>query len=243
MQQSTHIAARAIAVASITLLAVAACSSDSGNLAPGTSSRLAFTTSGSASASAATVPVTNGGHTLDLTSVTLTVSRAELKRSQTDACPGDQEGDDDHPSNTPSTESCGELKVGPFTVTLPLTGGLVTLPANSIPPGTYREFELRVTTAELKGTFDGTAFDDTIPVRVKSESQFSTPLVVTADQPATITVNVPATNWLVNSDGTLVDPTKLAANPTLMAQIRNRIVASFHAFEDRDEDGHDDHGR
>jgi hypothetical protein len=46
----------------------------------------------------------------------------------------------------------------------------------------------------------------------------------------------------VNSDGSLVDPTKLSTNPSLMEQIRSRIQTSFRAFEDRDHDGHDDHG-
>src|SRR4051794_31851016 len=136
-RHATHVVA---AMAATALLAAAACSSDSNSLAPGSSSAIAFTT-GASGASASLVPVTNGGHTLDLTAVKLTISRAELKRAQTDACPGDDEGDDDHPSSTPSTMECGELKVGPFTVDLPLTGGLVTIPANTVPAGTFREFE------------------------------------------------------------------------------------------------------
>ena len=237
-QHHTRLAALAAVVA------LAACSSDS-SLSPGTSSNIAFTTGagGVGGASAAMVPVTVGGHTLDLSTVSLTISRAELKRAQSDACPGDSEGDDDHPSNTASTQSCGELKVGPFTVNLPLTGGMVNLPANSIPAGTFREFELRVTTVELKGTFDGKAFDDTLSVRLHVENEFSTPLVVTADSAVAITVNVPVNNWLTASDGSLIDPTKLSTNATLAAQVRNRIAASFRAFEDRDHDGHDDHGR
>jgi hypothetical protein len=242
MQQHTHSATRVIAVVAATaLLGAAACSSDSNSIAPGSSSAIAFTTAASG-ASASMVPVTNGGHTLDLTAVTLTISRVELKRAQTDACPGDNEGDDGHPSSTPSTEQCGELKVGPFTVDLPLTGGMVTIPANTVPAGTFREFELRISRVELKGTFDGKAFDDTLSVGVKSEAPFATPLVVSADTPTSITVNVPVANWLVNSDGSLVDPTKLSTNPSLMEQIRSRIQTSFRAFEDRDHDGHDDHG-
>src|SRR5262249_14407818 len=144
--------------------------------------------------------------------------------------------------NVASTAQCGELKIGPTTVALPLGSGMATIPANAIPAGTYREFEIRVTQVELVGTFDGKAFDVTVPVRTKTELEFSTPIVVTADQAPQLTVNVPVNNWLVNSDGSLVDPSKLATTPSLLSQIKIRIMRSFHAFEDRDHDGHDDHG-
>jgi hypothetical protein len=81
-----------------------------------------------------------------------------------------------------------------------------------------------------------------LPARVKTEVEFSTPLVVTNDTPTAITVNVPVNTWLVNADGSLVDPNKTLATPTLMTQVKNRIAASFHAFEDRDHNGRDDHG-
>jgi hypothetical protein len=235
-----------VALASVVAaLGVMSACSDSTGPTSSASSQLSFTT-GSAAAgnvAASLVPVTNGGHTLDLTSVALTVSRAELKRAKTDVCPGDNDGDDDHPSQTPSTENCGELKIGPTTVELPLTGTLATLPANTIPAGTFREFELRVSQVELKGTFDGKAFDIMVPVRVKSEIEFDTPLIVTADTPTSITVNVPVSGWLVNADGSLVDPSTILTTPSLLAQVKTRIAASFRAFEDRDHDGHDDHGK
>ena len=229
----------------VTLGVISACSSDSTGLGSG-KNQLAFTTGSPASANAtlSVVPVTSGGHTLDLTAVNLTISRAELKRTKTDVCPGDDDEneDDDHPSGTGSTEHCGELKIGPTTVALPLNGNLATLPANAIPPGTFREFELRVSQVELKGTFDGVPFDVTLPVRVKSEIEFDTPLVVTSDTPTTITVNVPVNSWLMNADGSLVDPSKILASPALTAQVKSRVAASFRAFEDRDHDGRDDHG-
>ena len=56
------------------------------------------------------------------------------------------------------------MKVGPTSIDLPLTGTLVTVPANAIPAGTFRELELRVSSVHLKGTFDTKAFDVTLPV-------------------------------------------------------------------------------
>ena len=224
-------------------ITAAACSSDSVGVNGNSSTQLSFSTGTASAAAFAIAPVTAGGHTLNLTDAIVTVTRAELKRAQTDACPGDEDNDsdDDHPRDAASTASCGELKLGPVNVALPLDNNLVTLPANTIPAGTYSEFEVRVSQVELKGTFDGNAFDVTIPVHAKSEVKFSTPLVVTDGTPTSITVNVPVQNWLVNADGSLVDPNALSTNPSLMQQIRSRIAASFRAFEDRDHDGHDDH--
>jgi hypothetical protein len=223
-------------------LGIAACSADSTGPGTSNSSQLEFRTTSAVNASSSQVPVTNGGHTLDLTGITLTVSRAELKRAQSDVCPGDDDENDDRPTTTTSTASCGELRIGRTTIELPLTGSPVTLPANTIPFGTYREFELRLSSVELKGTFDTKAFDVTIPISARSEIEFSTPLVVADGAPAVITVNVPTAGWLVNTDGSLIDPNSVLATPSLLAQIGARIGASFRAFEDRDHDGSDDHG-
>lgn len=232
------------AAAASIALAFVACSDSTSPGSTGSASQIAFTTG--ASASASMIPVTNGGHTLDLTGVSLTISRAELKAAKSDACPSDDDQDDDanddHPTVVASTAQCGELKIGPTSVALPLGSGMATIPANVIPAGTYREFEIRVSQVELVGTYDGKAFDVTVPVRTKTEIEFSTPLVVTADKETQLTINVPVNNWLVNSDGSLIDPSKLATTPTLLSQIKLRIMHSFHAFEDRDHDGQDDHG-
>ncbi len=225
-----------------TLIAAAACSGDATGV-PNGSARLGFVATNGTSANASVVPVTVGAHTLDLSTVSLTVARAELKRSTTSACDDDEDDDEDRSNTTVTRESCGKLKIGPTTLDLPVAGNVVTVPANTIPAGTYREIEVRVSQVQLKGTYDGKAFDVTLPVKVKSEIEFSTPLVVSDSTPASITVAVPVQGWLVNSDGSLIDPNTIATSPTLAAQISNRIRASLRAFEDRDHDGHEDHDR
>jgi hypothetical protein len=221
--------------------AITACSNSTG-VGANAPTQLSFTTSALASsnAAAALAPITSGGHTLDLTQVTLTIDRAELKRATSNGCRED-EGDDDHGGTAMTMEDCAEVKVGPTTVDLPLTGGMVTLPSNAIPAGTFHELELRVSSVRLKGTFDTKAFDVTLPVNARGEIEFATPLVVTDGTPTSITVNVPVNMWLVNPDGTLVDPTTILASPSLLTTIKNRITASFRAFEDEDHDGKDDH--
>lgn len=225
------------------VLAVAACSGSS-DTAPGSASHVAFTANSTLGANATTVPVTNGGHTLDLTQATLSISRIELKRALATTCSDDGAAHDDGGADTVHTEveDCAELRVGPTTVDLPLTGGMVTLPADALPAGTFRELELRLSQVELKGTFDSQAFDVMLPVDVHGELEFSTPLDVVGGSPTSITINVPVADWLTNPDGSLIDPRTIATNSTLLDQVRSRIRASLHAFEDENHDGHDDHG-
>lgn len=236
--------ARSIAIAGslAAALTLAACSGSS-DVGPGSASQVAFTSNSSLGANAAAVPVSNGGHTLDVTQATLGISRIELKRALTTACSDDEAAHDNGGNDTVHTEveECAELKVGPTTVDLPLSGGMVTLPANALPAGTFRELELRLSQVELKGTFDGQAFDVTLPVDVHGELEFSTPLEVVDGSPTSITINVPVTDWLTNPDGSLVDPRTISTSSTLLDQVRDRIRASLHAFEDENHDGHDDH--
>ena len=237
----------AIATAIVGAGVISACSSDSAGLAAKTQSQIAFMTMAAAAgnvASASTTPITVGAHTLDLTQVTLTIDRAELKRAHTDACEGDHDESDDHSgaATTTNTSNCAEVKIGPTSVDLPLTPGLVTLPANAIPAGTFREFALSVSEVRLRGTYDAKAFDVLLPVRVRQEIEFATPLVVTEGTPASITVSVPVNEWFINTDGSLVDPNAILTTPSVLEAVRARIAASFRAFEDDNHDGKDDHG-
>jgi hypothetical protein len=218
-------------------MAMASCSDAVG---PNVRNQLAFRLSDPntpTAALAAVVPVTKSGHTLDLTVVTVTVAHPELKGATTDLCADDEgSGGKDH-------GSCSEVHAGPVSTDLPPDGSLVTIPANTIPPGTFRELELRLSFVRFKGTFDGQPFDITVPSDAKAEIEFDTPLVISADSATSVTVNLPVLGWLTNSDGSLVDPRTILTSPTVMAAVRQRISASVRAFEDRDHDGRDDHKR
>jgi hypothetical protein len=252
-----------MAAAFVVVGGAAACSDATGARAGG--NQLAFSVARSqtpatpaTAPSLALVPVTKNGHTLDLTQVAVTVQRAELKRAHEDACKDDDENENETAANhndggnsgpgsdgahgeDENDDECPRVKLGPTTVDLPLSGDVVTVPADAFPAGTFREIEVRISQIHLVGTFDGTAFDVTLPINIKTEIEFETPLVVTAGTPTSITVTIPVSDWLVGADGSLVDPSKISASPTLLAQLRSRIAASLHAFEDRDHDGHDDH--
>ena len=231
------------------LALVSACSdSTSAGRAP---AQIAFTSGLTSTANAQLIPITSGGHTLNLTQATLTITSVELKPTKTDVCEGDDADDNlvstsaaashDDDDEDDDNEGCHELKAGPLSVDLPLSGGITMISANAIPPGTFREIELRVSTVRLIGTFDSAPFDVTVLVNSRGEIEFATPLVVADGVPTSVTINVPVGGWLTNADGSLVDPSKIPQNQTLSAQVRSRIIASFRAFEDEDHDGHDDH--
>jgi len=238
-------------LASLVALAGFATACSDSTSAKTSASQLAFTTGPALGAHADAVPITINGHTLSLSAVTITVARVELKPAASAVCADDDEGADDNrtPSGTPSADDhngdghddCGEMKIGPTTIDLPLDGSVVTVPADAIPAGTFRELELRLAFVRLQGTFDGKAFDVTISTPVKGEIEFATPIVVTAGTATSITVTVPVATWFTNTDGSLLDPSKLNTTPSLMSQFIGRIGTSFHAFEDDDHDGHDDH--
>jgi len=99
-----------------------------------------------------------------------------------------------------------------------------------------------VSTAHLVGNVDGTPSDVTVPVNSRGEIEFATPLIVADGTPTSVTISVPVGGWLTNVDGSLVNPSGLSSNATLLAQVRARIIASLRAFEDEDHDGREDHG-
>ena len=221
-------------------VSIVSCSDTMGvNGAARTEVSFAAATSGTASAaSAASVPLTAGGHTLDVQQVTLAVTKLELERSGNVACVSENENDDNESSHG---DDCEEIKIGPTNVELQTSGALTTLTGPALPAGTFREIEVRISQIRFRGTFDGQAFDVTVDVHVRPEVKLDPPLVVTDATPTSITVQVPLANWFVNLDGSLINPSQLATSTTLQATIRSRIASSFHAFEDRDHDGRDDH--
>ena len=240
-------------IASLVALAglATACSGDSTSVKT-SGSQLAFTTGPKLGALADAAPITINGHTLTLSAVTITVARAELKPAAAAVCAGDDNqgaNDDRAPSSSASADDnhssggqddCGEMKIGPTTIDLPLDGSVVTVPADAIPAGTFQELELRLAFIRLQGTFDGKAFDVTLPINGKMVVQFSKPLVVTDSTPTSITIDVPIAQWLTNSDGSIVNPNTILSNPTVFAAVKARIAATFHVFRDDNHNGHDD---
>ena len=229
----TQLTLRASLAAALGLVAFTGCASDSITGSARNAVTLSFAApSGTASASlGSNIPITRNGHTLDITSAALNISKVELHstvgQSETEC--------NDH-------RDCGALSATPLVVTLGPTGAIVTVTTAIVPPGTYREIELKVASVRLVGTYDGKAFDVVVPVNVEREMEFNPPVSVggAGDAARNITIAVPFTTWFMNADGSLVDPSRLATDATLRAYVASRVRASFHAFRDDDHDSDDD---
>lgn len=188
--------------------------------------------------SAALIPVSGGGHTVDLQLVQVEFSEVVLERAE-GAFGGDSDGDSeaDSDSDGPGNERFRQSGV---TVDLPLSGGVVTPITTTLPAGTYEEIEMDVARLRLRGTYDGQSFDVTLPVDAELEMDFSPPFVVDSDDDRlNLTVTIDALGWFRNADGSVVDPRALATDADLRARFVSRVRASFRAFEDSDRDADD----
>ena len=126
-------------------------------------------------------------------------------------------------------------------------------------PGTYRKLEAKLEPAgdnatafntanpnllgksvRVEGTYKGTAFVFTSAVRSGLEMEFDPPLVIDATT-TNATVSIDVAKWFVDRNGNAIDPTSATAGSESLSQIEDNIRRSFHAFEDDDHSGEDDH--
>ncbi len=164
---------------------------------------------------------------------------------------GEHEGEDD---------DCGEVRAGPFLVDLPLGAGVTRMFTVTVDTGTYHEVKFQIhkpdgandtlfvqqhplfagVSIRVVGSFNGTPFTYTTDVTDVQEVEFATPLVVTTD-PTAFTVQVDLSGWFTGEGGTLVDPATAIGDGVNVSLVRGNILHSFHAFQDGDHDGEDDH--
>lgn len=157
-------------------------------------------------------------------------------------------------------DDCGEVKAGPFLVDLPLGAGVTRQFTVTVDTGTYTRMKIQIhapdgahdvqflqdhpeyagVSIRVVGTFNGTPFVYTTGVTDVQEVQFSTPLVV-GTAPTAFTMQVDLSGWFVGSTGTLIDPATATGVTANALQVRLNILHSFHAFQDEDHNGEDDH--
>ena len=240
MSSITH-TLRAGTIAALALTALTACSS-SDSLTNGRSTMsLSFAPQGASATadrapvgvSASASPITSGGHTLDLTSAAINISKVELHTAD--------RGDMDN-NECDEGKGCGTVANTPLVVTLTPTGAVVTVATAIVPAGTYREIGVKVASVRLVGTYDTKAFDVVVPVNVEREMEFKPPVTIggATDVSRNITIAVPLTTWLTNGDGTLVDPSTLATDASARAAVASRIRATLRAFRDDNRNNKDD---
>lgn len=208
--------------------------------------------------------VAGADNELVLQKVQLVFGKMELDRRGNADCIGEveDENDDDNrgeDSHGDVNEECEEVELDPVLVDVPVDDALHPVINLSLPEGTFTELEaklepardrfttfnaanpnLRGKSVRVEGTFKGSPFVFTSPGRAKLEMEFDPPLVIDATtKNATLAIDV--RKWFLNSAGGVIDPTSATPGSTSLLQIENNIRRSFHAFEDDDERGEDDH--
>ena len=208
-------------------------------------------------ASAGPVSATAAANVLVITKAQVVLDEIELKSSTTATC-SDMEAED-HGEHEDDNDDCEEMKLDPTLVDLPVDGVTQLNVGALVPAGTYRELEFKIDAVEsgehasaaafltahpdfrnvavrVEGTFNGQPFVFISREDAKFELEFDPPVEITAGS-SNVTVLIDVLAWFKNASGDFVNPAD-AANAAL---INGNIKRSFHAFEDEDHDGEDDH--
>jgi hypothetical protein len=205
----------------------------------------------------ADVTIGAGTSSLVISKAQLLARRIELAPADAAGCAGTEESSDEDSSGG---DGCAEVETGPTLIDLPLDATTKTSISAAVPAGSYRALEMRIgpitsgnrsssafvvahpefkdVSVRIEGTYNGQAFVFTAPVNASVESAFSTPVTVDANNP-NVTIAIDIASWFSDGSGGTLDPSNSANGP----RISGNIARSFHAFEDDDHDGHDDHQR
>lgn len=236
-------------VAALALVVSTACDDMglSGDTHPVALSFAASTQAGLAASLQQAPPIEDGVHTLDLTTITLNLDEVVLERDEAEvdtdsdsqiggenAFGGDSDSEGDSDSDGPGNE---HFTTGPVSIDLDVDGGVVTALSTQVPAGRYEELEMDFASIRFIGTFDGEAFDVTVPVDLELEVEFEPPIDVQDELNLTVALDVGA--WFREADGSLIDPRLLTTDATLRNRLMQRIALALDAFEDSDRDGDD----
>ena len=243
------------------ILSLAACSSD----LTGTNKKtvqISFTTNASSVAATGirmSPDITVGAAgDLVLSKIQVVVDKIELNENDETSCVGEIEehGDDDHAE---AGEECEDVARDPVLVDIPVDAAAHTVLSVPLTPGTYRKLEAKLEPARddatafntanpnlvgksirVEGTFKGTPFVFTSAVRSGLEMEFDPPLVIDATT-TNATVSIDVAKWFLDRDGNAIDPSSATPGSEALSRIEDNIRRSFHAFEDDDRSGEDDH--
>lgn len=192
----------------------------------------------------------NGSDTLQIDQVQLVMRRLELHRANEAACDTSGMGNE-----------CEELEFNPMLIDLPLTAGVTQAFSVAADTGTYDRLEFQIHRPEsdsadlaflqahpsfqgisirVTGSFNGASFTFTSDLDVEQELDLVPPVSVTDATPASLTMQVDLSTWF-QTNGMLVDPATANPGQPNEAVVRSNIEQSFHAFEDENHDGRDDH--
>lgn len=249
MRALSNIFRRAVPVA---IVAAAACSDSTGSSRNAVTLSLTTRSSAIAANRVPSSPLTSGAPlTITVGANTIMISKAQIVMDEIELNTGSG-------TDCAGSDGCAEMKLDPQLVDLPLDGVTQLDLGALVPPGTYHELEFKVDAVEngetassatfiaahpdflnvsvrVEGTFNGEPFVFTTHEDVDFDLEFQ-PSVTLAEGATNITIGIDLSTWFRNSAGAVVDP-RDEGNSSLIV---NNIKNTFHAFEDRDHDGHED---
>jgi hypothetical protein len=226
------------------------------------SASAAATLSASSAALSGSETIALGNDTIIVTSAQLVLRKIELERvSSTTGCSGTES---DLSSSNEVADDCESVRTGPILVDLPLGGGAARAFTATLDTGTYKKFEVKVHSPDsgdaadaaflqtnpdfnhvsirVSGTYNHTPFTFTTALDAEQETELVPLVVVTDATPLSLTLMVDLSGWFLNEARTaLVSPASAMPGQPNQSIVENNIKSSFHAFEDENEDGQDDH--
>lgn len=174
---------------------------------------------------------------------------------------GEAEPGDDH-GHDGENEGCEEAELGPVLFDVPVTSAgakqSLSIPLDA---GTYNAVEFKIHKAaapedqmflaanptlagksiHLEATWNGAAVTFDSDLTAEEELALQPPVTLSADGSADVTIFVDLHDWFTSGSGGLVDPASANHGQPNEVLVTDNIRHSFHAFEDENEDGRDDH--
>ena len=238
---------RTLVVMAASLFVLAACDSNTTGVKGAGNVTLSFASSSTSTSNVladliSSDSVTVGGHTIILSNVDVSFSRIMLKKVETeDTSKVDDDRDSTVQHEAEHDEHDGDaIRFDSATVALPLGGGVITPISKPIPAGDYRSIELGLSSVRIRGTYDGQAFDVSVPVHSEFRQEFNTPLHVASDtDKVNVTIKIATAGWFKNGSS-LIDPRQVTSSEQLRSIVAKNIRNSFKSFRDHDRNGHDD---
>ena len=154
---------------------------------------------------------------------------------------------------------CEEVFRDPILIDVPVDDALHPIITVPLPAGTFSELEAKLGPARVSdaafnganpdlvgksirvvGTFKGAPFVFTSRVRANLELDFDPPLVVD-ETTKNATVSLDVRKFFLDRFGAVIDPSTAIPGSSNLLQIETNIRRSFHAFEDDEERGEDNH--
>ncbi len=192
--------------------------------------------------------VSGTGGSVRITSAQLTLSHIKLASDTACAADAEREHADSNETAADTNETdadnndgddsdeheCEPIRVDPVQVNLPLDGTTKVILDALVPAGTYLGLRARLERVNVVGH----TFTFTSDAGAEVSVDFATPITVGAGT-SNLTIDVAVGSWFKDAAGAILDPN----NAVNQEAIEHAIRASFHAFEDDNHDGDDDHAQ